>query len=127
MRFGNREQNGVALRLRAALENTHGPAGVERGFGDQFQEHRFAEVVRTRACDQDSARCQQAQGAQIDLPIAARRRFQVAAGLDESRRVQHYEGVLAARGAGPEQSWFDGAVCGSGWVPGGIEGMGKLS
>ena len=28
-------------------------------------------------------------------------------------------------GAGPEQSWFDGPVCGSGWVPGWNEGAGQ--
>ena len=37
VRFGDREQNGVVLRLGAALENAHGAGGVERGLPRPYE------------------------------------------------------------------------------------------
>ena len=47
MGLGDRQQDGVVLRLRAPLQNPQGPAGIERGLGHQFQERRLAYVMRT--------------------------------------------------------------------------------
>src|SRR5262245_40688720 len=78
----------MVARLRALFHDLHGATGVARGVGERLQKQFLADVVRTRAGDQDAARIQQSQRAQVDLLVAAQRRLYSAAVFGEGRRVE---------------------------------------
>jgi len=88
----------MVLALGAALQHSQGAAGIERGLGHQFQESRFAHVMRAGTGDQNSSRTQQTEGSEVDFFIARGGRFDVLAGFGEGRRVEDYEVEMAAFG-----------------------------
>ncbi len=81
--------------LRAALQHTQRFSRVQSGLGDDFKQHRLADVMGAGAGDQNAARFEKLEGAQIDLLITLCRVVEHFAGFREGGRVQDDHLVLA--------------------------------
>ncbi len=81
----------MILRLHAAFENAKGFAGVERGFGEDFEEHGFAHVVGAGVGDEDAAGAEEFEGSEVDVFIAADGSVELLAVFGEGGRVEDYE------------------------------------
>src|ERR1035441_7830082 len=93
-RFGDGEQDGVILALRAALQDAEGAVGVQAGLRNQLEERALAQMMRAGAGHQDAALWQRAQ---VDLLVSGGGGFQIAPALGEGWRIQHDGSEVASR------------------------------
>ena len=87
----------MVLRLGPAFQHAQSAPGIERRLRHDFQQHRFADVVRAGACHEDSARREQSQCAQVDVLVTAHGAVDLFARLGERRRVENDRVEIAAR------------------------------
>src|SRR5580698_7899064 len=87
-------------RGAVALEKAHAAAGIGGSRGDRGFEIGPANMVRAGAGDEQTAVVEHAQGAQVELLVAAQRAFDGTFGLGERRRVEN-DGVEALASARP--------------------------
>ena len=88
----------MILSLSPTFYNSDGFMYILRGLGDDFQELRLADMMRTGASDQDPAGLQHFQGAKIQFFISAQRGIECSLALSERRRVQNDGVVLSSAG-----------------------------
>ena len=86
----------MVFGLPSDFDQAEGAVSVEGGGGQHFEEVGLADVVGAGAGDQDSARAEHLEGAEIEFLIAAQGGVEVALGLGESGRVEN-DGVVATR------------------------------
>jgi hypothetical protein len=87
----------VIFSLSAYFDQAKSPSAVKSGIGKHFEEVGLADVVGTRAGDEQTARTEHFQSAKVELLIAAEGRIQIALGLGEGRRIENDRIVAALR------------------------------
>ena len=99
-RLRQREYLGMVGRGAAGFKHLHSSTGIRRGCGDGGGEIFERNVMRAGAGDERSAGLQQAEGAQVQLFVAAHGSFCGTPGLGKGGGVKH-DGVETACCVGP--------------------------
>src|SRR5262245_51215086 len=89
--FGNREEDGMVAALGERGEYTGADAGVASSLAADVFEESGCDVVRAGEGQQQTARLQEAQGAEVDLLVAACRRLHRGLVAREGRRIEDHE------------------------------------
>ena len=85
--------------LSPKLQNSHGFVSIQGSSGQGSQQVGLADMVGTRASDQDSARPQHLEGAEVEFLVAAECGIEVAFRFGEGGRVEN-DGVVLVAGGG---------------------------
>src|SRR5207237_142836 len=85
--FRNPQKNRMVFGLASFFENFHRAMRVLSSRIQHFNELGFAHMKRARTRDQNAARTEHLEGAQVQLFVSAQSRLQVAPGPGEGRRI----------------------------------------
>ncbi len=89
----------MVFRLSANLGETQGAMSVTGCVSEHFDEIGLTDVVRARTRNQDPARAEHLQGAQVKFLVAAEGGIKIALGFGEGWRIEN-DGFIALSGSG---------------------------